>query len=186
MYSCFHKFFNHRYYQTFTLMNISQLRTPDFPWCSYLWSPTVKANNWTNKCTTDHQRLWSETLTADNTLNGTMWPSPWTWYSLQSTSHIHTQSILPHAGKKWIWMLWDEKRRKWKSRQSPGVKPCLTLEIHLFPTRGKMPWAFRVRKPLSMGSFLTERIFQSRVLTAHTEWLPGVQLRHSVPAVQFI
>ena len=35
---------------------------------------------------------------------------------------------------------------------------------------------FRVRKPLSMGSFLMERIFRStpdRVLTAHTEWLPG-------------
>ena len=33
-------------------------------------------------------------------------------------------------------------------------------------------------KPLSMGSFLMERIFRSTpngVLTAHTEWLPGVQ-----------
>ena len=38
--------------------------------------------------------------------------------------------------------------------------------------------------PLSMGSFLMERIFwltPNRVLTAHTEWLPGVRLRHSVP-----
>ena len=25
-----------------------------------------------------------------------------------------------------------------------------------------------------------------RVLTAHTEWLPGVQLRHLVPSVQYI
>ena len=42
--------------------------------------------------------------------------------------------------------------------------------------------AFRVSKPLSMGSFLMERIFRStpnEVLTAHTEWLPGVRLRHS-------
>ena len=33
---------------------------------------------------------------------------------------------------------------------------------------------FRLRKPLSMGSFLMDRILQSipnRVLTAHTEWL---------------
>ena len=49
--------------------------------------------------------------------------------------------------------------------------------------------AFRVSKPLSMGSFLMERIFRltpNGVLTAHTEWLPGVQLRHSVPLVQYI
>ena len=40
-----------------------------------------------------------------------------------------------------------------------------------------------------MGSFLMERIFRSTpngVLTAHTEWLPGVRLRHSVPPVQYI
>ena len=51
-----------------------------------------------------------------------------------------------------------------------------------------MLWVFRVRKPLSMCSFLMNRIFQStinRVLTAHTEWLPGVPLRHSVPPVQY-
>ena len=44
---------------------------------------------------------------------------------------------------------------------------------------------FRVRKLLSMGSFLMERIFRStpnRVLTAHTEWLLGMRLRHSVLA----
>ena len=32
-----------------------------------------------------------------------------------------------------------------------------------------------------MGSFLMERIFKltpNGVLTAHTEWLPGVRLRH--------
>ena len=54
---------------------------------------------------------------------------------------------------------------------------------------GKMLWAFRVRKPLSMGSFLMERIFRSipnGVLTAHAKWLPGVQLRHSVPPMQYI
>ena len=53
---------------------------------------------------------------------------------------------------------------------------------------GKMLWAFRVRKPLSMGSFLMERIFRStpnRVLTAQTEWLPDVWLRHSIPSVQY-
>ena len=34
-----------------------------------------------------------------------------------------------------------------------------------------------------------ERIFHltpNRVLTAQTEWLPGVQLKHSVPLVQYI
>ena len=48
-------------------------------------------------------------------------------------------------------------------------------------------WTFR--KPISMGSFLMERIFRStsnEVLTAHTEWLPGVRLRYSVPLVQYI
>ena len=54
-------------------------------------------------------------------------------------------------------------------------------QFHLFPVWGKILWAFRVRKPLSMGSFLMERIFRStpnRVLTAHAQWLPGVWLRH--------
>ena len=40
-----------------------------------------------------------------------------------------------------------------------------------------------------MGSFLMERIFwltpNGGVLTAHTEWLPDVRLRHSVPSVQY-
>ena len=37
-----------------------------------------------------------------------------------------------------------------------------------------------------MGSFLMKRIFRlipDRVMTAHTEWLPGVRLRHLVPPV---
>ena len=38
-----------------------------------------------------------------------------------------------------------------------------------------------IRKPLSMSSLLMERIFQSTPLTAHAEWLPGVQLRHFSP-----
>ena len=50
------------------------------------------------------------------------------------------------------------------------------LYATLFPAWGKtLQW----EKPLSMGSFLMERIFQATpntVLTAHTEWLPGVQL----------
>ena len=63
------------------------------------------------------------------------------------------------------------------------------LITSLFPACGKMVLAFRVRKTLSMGSFLTDRIFRSTpngVLTAHTEWLSGVRLRHSVPPVQYI
>ena len=43
----------------------------------------------------------------------------------------------------------------------------------------------RMRKPLSMGSFLMERIFRltpNRVLIAHTEWLPGVRLMYSTCA----
>ena len=48
---------------------------------------------------------------------------------------------------------------------------------------------FKKGKGDSMGSFLMERIFRSTpngALTAHTEWLPGVRLRHSVPPVQYI
>ena len=40
-----------------------------------------------------------------------------------------------------------------------------------------------------MGSLLMDRIFRSTpngILTAHSEWLPGVWLRHSVPLVQYI
>ena len=40
-----------------------------------------------------------------------------------------------------------------------------------------------------MGSFLMERILRSTpngVLKAHTEWLPGVQLRPLVPLAQYI
>ena len=40
-----------------------------------------------------------------------------------------------------------------------------------------------------VNSFLMERIFRSTpngVLMAHSEWLPGVRLRHSVPPVQDI
>ena len=40
---------------------------------------------------------------------------------------------------------------------------------------------FRLRKPLGMGSLLVKRI-PNGVLTAHTEWLPGVQLRHFSPS----
>ena len=35
----------------------------------------------------------------------------------------------------------------------------ITSKIHLFLARGKMLWAFRVRKLLGMGSFLMERTF---------------------------
>ena len=40
---------------------------------------------------------------------------------------------------------------------------------------------FPLARPLSLGSLLMERIFQSTpntVLMVHTEWLPGVWLRH--------
>ena len=42
---------------------------------------------------------------------------------------------------------------------------------------------------IRMGSFLMERFFWSIPngnLTAHAEWLPGVQLKHSVPPVQYL
>ena len=48
------------------------------------------------------------------------------------------------------------------------------IKIDLFPAWGKVLWAFRVRKPLSMGSFLMEIIFWSTPnegLTAHTYWV---------------
>ena len=67
------------------------------------------------------------------------------------------------------------------------LRPCTFLCFRLitskFPAWGKMLWAFRVSRPLSMGFFLMERIFYpttNRVLMACTEWLPGVQLSHSV------
>ena len=41
-------------------------------------------------------------------------------------------------------------------------------------------------KPLSMGSFLMERIFWLTPNGILMHILPGVQLRHSVPPVQFI
>ena len=53
--------------------------------------------------------------------------------------------------------------------------PNYNIQIHLFPAWGKMILAFRVRKPLRMGTFMIERIFQSTpngILMAHTEWLP--------------
>ena len=51
-----------------------------------------------------------------------------------------------------------------------------------------MLWTFRVGKPLSISFFPDEKILRSTpsgVLTAHTEWLPGVWLRHSVPPVAY-
>ena len=30
---------------------------------------------------------------------------------------INAKSILPHAGNKWIWMLWGENKEKWKRTQ---------------------------------------------------------------------
>ena len=50
-----------------------------------------------------------------------------------------------------------------------------------------MLWAFWVRKTAQSGVLSWWReIFcqQLKVLMAHAEWLPGVQLRHSVPPVQ--
>ena len=62
------------------------------------------------------------------------------------------------------------------------IPPCKTSAS----TQGK---GSKLRKPLSVGSLLMEKIFRSApngVLTAHTEWLLGVWLRHSVPPVQYI
>ena len=49
----------------------------------------------------------------------------------------------------------------------------------IFPAWGKIIKVFIVRKPLSVGSFLMERMIWSKILTPHTEWLPGVWLRAS-------
>ena len=64
---------------------------------------------------------------------------------------------------------------------------CLiTSKFNYFQRETRCSEHLEWEKPLSMGSFLAERIFRStpnRVLTAHTEWLTGVRLRHSVPSV---
>ena len=60
---------------------------------------------------------------------------------------------------------------------------CVVHQAGIF-TQDNELHCFSQSKPLSMGSPLMERIFRStpnEVLTAHTEWLPGVQLRHCNP-----
>ena len=42
---------------------------------------------------------------------------------------LNAESILHHAGSKWIWMLWGKNRGKWKSRQSLGVEPRTPLAV---------------------------------------------------------
>ena len=100
-------------------------------------------------------------------------------------------------------MLWGENRGKWKGRQLPGVEPRTTLaawaasalplshfplfsphniQTHLFP-------AFRVRKPLSTGSFLMEKIvfgnrfFKYLAHYDHQSWgwiLPSALSQHKL------
>ena len=75
-----------------------------------------------------------------------------------STTHIHFPLFLPH--------------------NFPYFQNEVRCSEHL-------EW----ENPFSMGSLLMERIFQSNTngsVTAHTKWLPGVRLRHSVPPVQHI
>ena len=73
--------------------------------------------------------------------------------------------------------VFEVKRVKWKhTREVTGNQ---TTELwqpdnHQPPVLSGFLSLFRPRKPLSMGSFLMDRILQSipnRVLTAHTEWL---------------
>ena len=67
--------------------------------------------------------------------------------------------------------------------------PAESLTCNTFHLITFLLWAFKARKALSMSSFLMERIFWSPpngILTAYTEWLPGVWLRHSVSPVQYI
>ena len=45
---------------------------------------------------------------------------------------------------------------------------------------------FRVRKNTQHGFFPDGENFTVNPLTAHTEWLPGVRMRHSVPPLQYI
>ena len=87
-----------------------------------------------------------------------------------------------------------------QARSVLGSTPCLFIFLYFHFITSKFLYfqceakcsehlAFRVSKPLSMGSLLMKRNFWSTlngVLMTNTEWLPGVQLRHSVPPVQYI
>ena len=75
-----------------------------------------------------------------------------------------------------------------KSRQLPGVEPrtLLAWAASALPLSHNSQTTYQ---PSQSSICTAERIFQStpnKVLMAHTEWLPGVQLRHSVPSVQYI
>ena len=87
-----------------------------------------------------------------------------------------TQSILPHAGCE----AKIEKSEKADSHQesNPGH---LWLEPPIL-----CHWATTAGQPPATTILYMFWSTPNGVLTAHTEWLPGVQLRHSVPPVQYI
>ena len=74
---------------------------------------------------------------------------------------------------------------KIEESERPAVAGNRTQDTWLVqPVPSAFLSAFRLRKLLSINSLLMERIFQSThngVLLAHTEWLPGVRLRHFSP-----
>ena len=84
-------------------------------------------------------------------------------------------------------------RKILSDRKAPMLSGFLTLNaqriLHYFLAWSKMVWAFRVRTTTQHKFFPDGESFPTtpkRVLTAHTEWLLGVQLRHLVPPVQYI
>ena len=92
---------------------------------------------------------------------------------------IYWKEYSEHFASSWKWMNWGKDRAKHfplslpiygkqEAKERKGGTP-LAWAASALPVWGKMLWAFRVRKPLSMGSFLTERIFRwtpNRVLMA--------------------
>ena len=101
--------------------------------------------------------------------------------------HFVHLSILPHVGNKGCYEAKPRTSLAWATSALPQSHNNRTTTNPQNPLclPHRWYWAFRVwEKTLSMGSFLMKRIFQltpNGVLMAHTEWLPSVWVRHSVP-----
>ena len=81
----------------------------------------------------------------------------------------------------------SEKRQRLLAFSLSSIFTSKTYNLSLYQCEA-IVLIIQTEKPLRMGSLLMERIFWStpnRVLTAHTEWLSGVRLRHSVLPVPY-
>ena len=132
------------------------------------------------KTTKVEKRLWVDIMHVYHwsIYNVEKWPMNRQVCEAQSEASAQWVTLLNCRVPHWYSFIQEPVFRQYVSLHDFTTLPLpqsvlsLCLSKLLMFEAGKMLWAFRVSKPLSMGSFLMERIFQwtpNEVLMAYTE-----------------